>query len=432
MQIVHALGAAEKRGPLIQDTFVSKFISELRLSNSPISEDIKSIHDFSTILRHVYHSISSESKLFKLNLLVKIDDQLFNSISFPHCRAIRDDLVSSPPQTPLNNFQSTNNIVNDLRNVSWFHGGLTRDQSEELLEYEDNGRHIPTHETFVQLKRPIKYQARPNIEAMTSPSSIDQSWMHGRIPQEHVQIYLKDEGDFLVWQRDYEYILSYVYNGEIQSIFASKSNEEYFTTDLIAGNFDDITDLVQHLILHHSYYRGVYLKTPIGKHIQHTHSLRSDVRDITASPQVLNISPSMDSTTDPFWFRRSETHDKLIDLSISLTEQRWFSKSITYDLSNAVLKKEGDFLVRTSQSRPGHLSLSVRVGEDIQTFGVFISGKPCRYSLDPHSKTTFGNVVELINHYLQTKQPLPGSLYPSAFLLNPINVQSALNSLKYC
>ena len=489
MHIVHDIGAAEKRGSSIQDTFVSKFVEEIHLSNSLLQDGLKRTFDFSVLLKNVYHSITSQSKIANLNLLVRIDDQLFTSIC---CRIKSTNDVSDAHSV---SFQEANvdrnlsdSLINELQTITCFHGKISREESEVLLDYEgdflirqstsdqnfgklvfsvlysnllyqipiiispygvgfenqlmfptlssmleyylDNKHVIPTHSTFVKIIHPVRFHFERSLvkiipEICKSSYSNEPCWMHGRVNQKYVQNLLQNEGDFLVWETGYEYVLSYVYNSKIQSIYTTHTKSGNISTDLIAGEFEDIYDLVQHLVLHYTYYRGVILQTPI---INSGILAKSQKIDVFISPRSSPVA-SVKLTPQQYYVQRNDICLGFIDLSISLTKQKWFSKSLTSDLACEILKYDGDFLVRTSQSRPGHLSLSVRVSGDVQTYGVFITGRPSVYTLDPHSEFTFSSVVEMINHYMYSHQPLPVSVGPQAFLINPIDIEIALNSL---
>ena len=487
MHIVHDIGAAEKRGSSIKDTFVSKFVEEIKISNSLLQEDLKGTFDFSLLLKNVYYSITRQSKVANLKLLVKIDDQLFNSISCP-IKSTND--VSDPPASQETNEDKNfhDSLISELQNMTFFHGKISREESEVLLDYEGDflirqstssqnfgklviavlyrdllyqipvtissygvgfqnepifptlskllefylhHEHvIPTHSTFVKIIRPIRFHFHHSLvtrisETCNSFYSNEPCWMHGRVNQKYVQTLLKNEGDFLVWQTGYEYVLSYVYNSKIQSIYINQTKSGKITTDLVAGEFEDITDFVQHLVLHYSYYRGVFLQTPI---INSSILPKTSETDVFLSPRSTPVVSTI-LTPQQLPIQRNDVCHGLIDLSISLTEQKWFSKSLTSDLASRILKYDGDFLVRTSQSRPGHLSLSVRVSGEVQTFGVFITGKPSVYTLDPHSEIAFSSIVEMINHYIKSHRPLPVSVGTQAYLINPINIDFALNSI---
>lgn len=491
MHIVHDIGAAEKRGSSIQDTFVSKFVEEINLTRSLFSEELKDTFDFSVLLKSVYYSVTSKSKTANLNLLVKIDDQLFTSIACP----IRSTKFLSYPPTDIS-FQELNtdknladSLFNELHNVTCFHGKITREDSEDLLEYEGdflirqstssqnfgklvvsvlyrdllyqipitissygvgfqnepifptmsmlldfylNDEHmIPTHSTFVKIIHPIQFRTKHSSfktipEVFNSSCINEPCWMHGRLNQNNVQNLLQNEGDFLVWDSGCEHVLSYVFNSKIQSIYTSLTKSGNITTDLIAGEFEDINDFVQHLVLHYSYYRGVFLQTPVINSGILTKSPNSDVFLSHKSAPLVSTKLSPPQLLS---FQRTDIYHEIIDLSISLTNQKWFSKSLSSDLASRILENDGDFLVRTSQSRPGHLSLSVRVSSEVQTYGVFLTGKPSVFTLDPHSEVAFSSVVEMINHYIKSRQPLPVSVGPQAFLINPINIDLALKSL---
>ena len=497
MQIVHGVGAAEKRGPSIQDTFVSKFTAELILSNSRIPAKVRSSNDISSILKHVYHSIVTESNISELNLRVQLDDQLPNSISIQEPPKENETESTPLPEeasdifednhTHLSASASFQTVYNSLLDHEWFHGGLTRDKSEAMLDYEgdflvrqslspdsygqlvlsvlyrdllyqiplllshsginiknepifasvgelidyylNNSHIIPCHDTYVRITRAIHFQTQKILpkESRTIDryQNTSNTWMHGAVTKQYVQNCLKNEGDFLVWEAESQHILSFVFKEQIQCIYANSTREGTITTDLIAGEFDDLNDLIQHLLLHYSYYRGVYLKTPVPVsndifHFQ-THSVAYNYKASHSNPLITQSNKDIldELVQNPI---------RLIDKSLSLTKQVWFSSFLTCEAASELLLFDGDFLVRTSQSRPGNLSLSVRAGKSVQTFGLFIQGNPTKYTLDPHSRITFCDVVDLIDYYMRNALPLPVSVGPKTFLIQPINILSVLHS----
>ena len=481
MHITHAIGAAEKRGPSIQDTFISKFTSELTLINSRTPAKVRSSNDFSCILKHVYHSIVTESKISELNIKVQLDDQLIDSISIQEPPRTDNMSVSSTIPEDASLFIEDNHshlpedafLINTdcLLEYDWYHGGLTRNESEEKLVnegdflvrqslspysfgqlvlsvlYRDSLFQIPlfishsgvniknepifstlgelisyylndsniisTHDTYVRITRGIycrKQRILPKDSINVGNKRAANTWMHGLVTRQYVQCCLKDEGDFLVWETESHHIISFVLDGKIECIRADSTLEGTVTTDLIAGEFDDLNDLVQHLLLHHSYYRGVYLKTPVlissnndNRFLKHTISFENKT---LSSYQKPNYS---------------------IDRSIPLNKQVWFCNYLTSEAASKILLNDGDFIVRTSQSKPGNLSIAVRAPKNVQTFGIFIHGNPTKYTLEPRSRTMFDNVVDLIDYYLRNALPLPISIYPQTFLVRPVNIQSVLN-----
>ena len=498
MQIVHAVGAAEKRGPSIQDTFVSKFTAELSLSKSRIPAKVRSSNDISCILKHVYHSIITESKISDLKLRVQLDDQLLDSIPIQLPVTENETNFTPLPGETSNTFEdnqphfdesaSFDIVCDSLMEYEWFHGGLTRDESEEMLVYEgdflvrqslspysfghlvlsilyrdllfqipliishsgvnirnepifssvgelidyylNNSHIIPTHHTYVRITRGIHFQTRTILPKRSRIVDIHQNnsdtWMHGSVTKQYVQSCLKNDGDFLVWEAESQYILSFVFKEEIQCIYANTTDEGTISTDLIAGEFDDLNDLIQHLLLHHSYYNGVYLKNPIL--VSYNDCFRMSKRTIGYNFKKVDSNQLISQCNTYFNEKSFLKPSCLIDRSIPLIKQVWFCDFLTSEAACEILLKDGDFIVRTSQSRPGNILLTVRAGKMVKTFGIFILSNPTKYSLDLRSSNTFDNVVDLIDYYLKNALPLPMSVDPQTFLIKPVNILSVLNS----
>lgn len=277
---------------------------------------------------------------------------------------------------------------------------------------------MPTHGTFVKLETPVTHQYHsrvqpiPQLGPLTDPAS--EKWFHGYVSRDHVQQCLREEGDFLIWQSESCYILSFVYNQQIHSIHAYPTTDNKLSTDVVSGTFENLNDLVEHLVRHYEYYRGVYLKTPIAS---------SSAMVMTPFPtqniHKENYTPRVPAT--PLTDERAN-NTAIIDVSIPLSRQPWFSKRVTSDKAHNYLVSDGDFLMRESQTKTGQLCLSVKSGINVHNFGVFKTSGG-RYTLDANNTMNFETIPELINYFVTEAKLLPNNQGSHCFLIRPVTIQ---------
>ena len=489
LQVSHSAGAAEKRGPNVHDIFVSKFIEELNISdqgvhNSDFSSILKHVkRSIETISRDAELNITvrlddqliEPLELFFLPSLKKntstslsgnqsIDTNIFDNITSitdgletvdwfygNMSRESSESLLKYDGDFLIRQSDSKENsgryVMSVLyRNmlyqiplfISKFGVHIKNEPSfkklTELVNYYCLQSHpIPIHDTLIRILQTPRLQTSQSLYKYSQPTLIIpkpennfEKWFHGRVERDYVQQCLYNDGDFLVWESDSCFVISYVYHKEIHNIYACFTSDGEVSTDLISGKFESINDLVQHLILHHSYYRGVLLKNAIPPPISPLIYTQSSnippskhnyVSEIDVHSPGIVYSPLKEKSFNKF--ERDE--NLLIDASIPLINQKWFSKTLNSSDVVRILERNGDFLVRTSQNRPGHLSLSVKAGGKIQTFGIFAGGNG-GYTLDPNASPEFENICELIYYYVTTKQQLPATLGPDTFLKRPIMI----------